>query len=1041
MVTTSRLAAGLSGLRNRNTRVTNKTLLRVVKGNIEADNILLDDEDDEKNRVLASHGVEEEDAHEHHLQAALFASSQRLSAAQTKVDTTAFIPTPDATGVIKNYDELYPPKRYKDPLTHIRSSESLDEACVGGLSGSFSYFLDERDLEWLTKHNCAARGEGTSANGTALNGAEHSPRTSNRVVPPRSSKSKGKEPDVSSSLVNHRPMPIDEDQFELIMGLFEKWTDEHISPYLHLAPDPEHFPSFDEYVDLLSKPLSSAVFANFEIPSHVPPPDKLTDMARCVYSWWRERRIERKGQRIVPQLHILVIDAQEKEDKTGGSPYTCFRKREVKPMRRTRTNNVTHTDKLARLREELHRGLELSRMVLMREKFKYDGVKNSIAVWQKRELFSDLMKQLNTLAPGSVPPTDEHLLHDRDRKRKRIEQTIPARIVLPNRQPHTLSRDSTDLYSALSLTTDNNVAFEEGQKWPTARTLGIQRDVERTLAKIRKEDAFWEDLLDFPHLSSPAATEKYLKPFPSIDTATIGYRGDTLPHGGRSMRLRTGRGGRLHIDRRFHVSRPRLLQRERATHPLRREEITAMQEHMERWNSRSWRPLEADFKLRRVVQELGEVYLTHASIYNSQSAELMDVDDQEQSGVILDSDRNAHPFDKLSSFRRTSQADGLRPMPGRNISEMAVRGMVDKIQRVEAWRGLTAEQSTPGGALALFTDGGGDQVDHITKGTQQDDPDVWPLGDPSENLIEHAWRIDDRWRYDEDVCLEESDDRFIMDDFQAKYLRTSITLLDSTDHDLLKIDPHLLPAIPAKPSRYLDHQLRQSGLSQFSSIPSRSQIPLRIPSQTLISQNSLTPRPDTTPIKTPSQMNGRLINGIADHQQQQQQQQQQTSPSQNGPIPSSGARLPPDSGPVARISALVRQKQTPNGIVSLQPSTSEMPTSSQTSTSVNGSALYPTTNGVSVMKSNEPIVTPQVPSQQLAGRPITVGNNENSPERNIGVPLGVGNLQLKLPPQQNGTIGASGVPIPGRTTPGFHNHNPSPMYWPPGAVDLTNSFY
>lgn len=63
MVTTSRLAAGLSGLRNRNTRVTNKTLLRVVKGNIEADTILLDDEDDEKNKVLASHGVEEEDAH------------------------------------------------------------------------------------------------------------------------------------------------------------------------------------------------------------------------------------------------------------------------------------------------------------------------------------------------------------------------------------------------------------------------------------------------------------------------------------------------------------------------------------------------------------------------------------------------------------------------------------------------------------------------------------------------------------------------------------------------------------------------------------------------------------------------------------------------------------------------------------------------------------------------------------------------------------------------------------------------------------------
>lgn len=62
MVAAARLAAGLSGLRNRNTRVTNKTQLRVVKGSIETDPIILDDDDDEKNRILASQGVDEEDA-------------------------------------------------------------------------------------------------------------------------------------------------------------------------------------------------------------------------------------------------------------------------------------------------------------------------------------------------------------------------------------------------------------------------------------------------------------------------------------------------------------------------------------------------------------------------------------------------------------------------------------------------------------------------------------------------------------------------------------------------------------------------------------------------------------------------------------------------------------------------------------------------------------------------------------------------------------------------------------------------------------------
>lgn len=56
----ARLVAGLSGLRNRNARVTNKTILRVIRGNI--DSVLLDDDEDEKNKVIASQGVDEEDA-------------------------------------------------------------------------------------------------------------------------------------------------------------------------------------------------------------------------------------------------------------------------------------------------------------------------------------------------------------------------------------------------------------------------------------------------------------------------------------------------------------------------------------------------------------------------------------------------------------------------------------------------------------------------------------------------------------------------------------------------------------------------------------------------------------------------------------------------------------------------------------------------------------------------------------------------------------------------------------------------------------------
>ena len=52
--------AGPSTLRNRN-RVTNKTRLKIIKESIDADSIILD-EDEEKARVVSTAGVDAEDA-------------------------------------------------------------------------------------------------------------------------------------------------------------------------------------------------------------------------------------------------------------------------------------------------------------------------------------------------------------------------------------------------------------------------------------------------------------------------------------------------------------------------------------------------------------------------------------------------------------------------------------------------------------------------------------------------------------------------------------------------------------------------------------------------------------------------------------------------------------------------------------------------------------------------------------------------------------------------------------------------------------------
>ena len=128
----------------------------------------------------------------------------------------AYIPTPDSTGKVENYEELYPPGRWQDPVNYVKFSATVEDAVSFALANGFIYYLDERDKEWLDKNNEGARGEGTSAQGAVSN------------TGPRSSRStkKGKEPEG-----NH-PVSITEDEFELVMAIFEKVTHEK-TEFLH----------------------------------------------------------------------------------------------------------------------------------------------------------------------------------------------------------------------------------------------------------------------------------------------------------------------------------------------------------------------------------------------------------------------------------------------------------------------------------------------------------------------------------------------------------------------------------------------------------------------------------------------------------------------------------------------------------------------------------------------------------------------------------------------------------------------------------------
>lgn len=130
----------------------------------------------------------------------------------------AFIPIPEAAGVADNYESLYPIERWRDPVSYVQSTAVIEEYTSAALADGCTYYMDERDKEWFDRNNEEARGEGTSAQGSVL--------TSTGRASARSAKAKGKEPEEL------HPILMSEDEFELLMGLFEKITQEK-TEFLH----------------------------------------------------------------------------------------------------------------------------------------------------------------------------------------------------------------------------------------------------------------------------------------------------------------------------------------------------------------------------------------------------------------------------------------------------------------------------------------------------------------------------------------------------------------------------------------------------------------------------------------------------------------------------------------------------------------------------------------------------------------------------------------------------------------------------------------
>ncbi|EJD52586.1 hypothetical protein AURDEDRAFT_158321 [Auricularia subglabra TFB-10046 SS5] len=510
--------------RSRTNRITNKTRLKVLVGTYDVESIVEDGEPIDYH----TQGVEAHESTETHLQRALSATTLRVlggglkhnekhAARQAAADA---IPIPDASGLAAGSDSLYPPGKFKDHTLHLRFSDTVEESIANGLAGGYTYYMDEEDNTWLQRNNQEARGEGSSSQ--PARGASSSTPTSRR-----NGKAKESDPVVA--------VAMSEDEFELVMGLFERRAADPPFPFLHL--DPDSFPAMEVYEEWFETPLSAELFSAYTVPEGVPDSTRLVELARCLYPHWRQRRIMRGGHRIIPQLST--------EDPVSNDSYTCFRRRELRPVRRTRRQQDSGiADPMLQLQRELATCLDLARLVAKRETLKQR------CVAQNHELADARLKlvQLKRDHRGIGERGDEGLLFDKEQKiRKKKPPPISLSVVTsaPKRTETAprKAREPAERASPATIVDMPNYAKQRAEE--------INLNIEKELARQKQEDIGFEDALDWPFQKVPqlAAQRLFKAPSGPGRLLTSAARGQGSP----SVRARIGRGGRILLDR---VSKP-----------------------------------------------------------------------------------------------------------------------------------------------------------------------------------------------------------------------------------------------------------------------------------------------------------------------------------------------------------------------------------------------------------------------------------------------------------------------------------------------------
>ncbi|KAF9884355.1 Enhancer of polycomb-like protein 1 [Aspergillus nanangensis] len=335
-----------------------------------------------------------------------------------------------------------------------------------------------------------------------------------------------------------------EDQFEEVMNFFEE-TAQAKQPFA--AVDSPPVLSFSEFEDSMDGAVEEYV----------------KEFAKDVYEHWKSQRMNTGNRSLQTSLKF-----ETGQDTDDSDPYVCFRRREVRQIRKTRGRDAQSADKLRRLRKELEDARQLVALVRQRELARKEMLAMERQVFLQRSEVKDMKRKLN------IKDDDEDLINQKPKK-KPTEAPAAQRPAAP--QLRMAPKAGTQ-------TTDDLQMLEDVQ---AEKENEILRDIKHNITKHVKWNEGYVDFTRAPLSPSPERTfQASFRPAittqlptppssdssehmldPPLDTTALSFRDKLASHAMDlsddasqmpSFRRRIGRSGRLWIDRRNLASRCRV---------------------------------------------------------------------------------------------------------------------------------------------------------------------------------------------------------------------------------------------------------------------------------------------------------------------------------------------------------------------------------------------------------------------------------------------------------------------------------------------------